>query len=99
MCIRDSLLGLINDILDLTKIESGAMELENDPFDLRLIVRTAVALVGPRAREKKLEMGVRVPGYLPLFLQGDGHRLRQILINLLGNGVKFTGEGLSLIHI
>lgn len=87
------LLSVINDILDLAKMESGSLELENRPFDLRLLVRNVANLFLPKMREKSLELRVGVDPRLPLYFRGDAARLRQILINLLGNAVKFTPQG------
>ena len=89
----DSLLTIINDILDFSKIESGQMEIEQHPFDLRGCLHDVVDLLSPRAREKKLSLDVRVNDALPGTVIGDVTRLRQVLINLVGNAVKFTHQG------
>jgi len=89
----EALLTLINDILDFSKIEAGRLELESRPFELRLAVDKAVALFTARAREKGLRLSVSVDGRVPAVIAGDAGRLRQILINLLGNAVKFTEDG------
>jgi PAS domain S-box-containing protein len=89
----DALLTIINDILDFSKIESGLFEVEDEPFDLRKCVEDAVDLLGVRAAEKKLELAVAVDPTLPRWIRGDVTRLRQILVNLLGNAVKFTASG------
>jgi PAS domain S-box-containing protein len=86
------LLQIINDILDLSKVESGKLELERIRFSFPEVVSRAVELVGLRAREKGLELIVDV-GAVPRLLQGDSTRLSQILINLLANAIKFTPEG------
>ena len=88
-----SLLVLINDILDLTKIEAGRVELENTPFDLREMVDGVAGLFRIPAREKSLSFTVDIAAELPALLTGDTNRLRQILINLVGNAMKFTEEG------
>ncbi|THJ20072.1 MAG: response regulator [Nitrospira sp. CG24D] len=89
----NALLGLINDILDLSKIESGHMKLEEIPFDLRELVETSGELMAVRALAKSLELITHVAPDAPQFVVGDPTRLRQILINLLGNAIKFTERG------
>ena len=88
-----SLLGLINDILDLTKVEAGKLELAAVPFDLRDAVEETAHLLAHRAAEKGLELGVHVDPGLDTAVVGDPDRLRQILLNLVANGVKFTAAG------
>jgi signal transduction histidine kinase len=89
----DALLTIINDILDFSKIESGHMDIEAHPFDLRECVETALDLVAPRAADKKLDLAYLFEGDVPTALDGDVTRLRQILLNLLANAVKFTEAG------
>jgi signal transduction histidine kinase/DNA-binding response OmpR family regulator len=89
----DALLTLINDILDFSKIESGRFEVDDQPFDLVKCVEDAVDLLGFRAGEKRLELAVAIEPTLPRWIRGDGTRLRQILVNLLANAVKFTESG------
>jgi len=89
----DALLAIINDILDFSKIEAGKMRLESIPFDLRAVAENAADLVGERARAKGLELMVSLPPDVPTGLRGDPNRLGQILLNLLGNAVKFTEAG------
>ena len=89
----DALLTIINDILDFSKIEAGRMELESQPFDLRECVESALDLVKLRAAEKGLELACEIAGDVPLAIVGDVTRLRQILVNLLNNAVKFTEQG------
>jgi PAS domain S-box-containing protein len=89
----DALLTLLNDILDYSKIEAGKMRLDSFDFDLRDIVERTVELVAPKAQQKGLEMTVSMTGGVPTALCGDAGRLRQILLNLLGNAVKFTERG------
>ena len=88
----ESLLTIINDILDFSKIEAGRLELENVPFRLSRIVDEVAALLALRARAKGLELTALVDGNLPA-VRGDSGRLRQVLINLVGNAVKFTERG------
>ena len=89
----DSLLALINDILDFSKVEAGKIELDRVAFDLRDIVGKALRTVALSAHQKGLELSGRVPPNVPEWVIGDPDRLRQILVNLLGNGVKFTEVG------
>ncbi len=89
----DSLLALINDILDFSKIESGSLELEELPFELHDCVESALEVLGPRAGEKHLDLLYWIDAAVPGMLVGDVTRLRQVLVNLVGNAVKFTGEG------
>lgn len=89
----ESLLAIINEILDFSKIESGHMELEMHPFDLLECVEGAIDLVAVQAAQKGLELGYQVTGNVPSSVVGDVTRLRQILVNLLGNAVKFTEHG------
>jgi signal transduction histidine kinase/CheY-like chemotaxis protein/HPt (histidine-containing phosphotransfer) domain-containing protein len=88
-----ALLALLNDILDLSKIEAGKMTVEQAPFDVRQTVRSAVDLVRYQATEKRLELGLAVAADVPEWLLGDAVRLRQVLLNLLSNAVKFTERG------
>jgi len=89
----DSLLGIINDILDFSKIEAGKLQLENAPFDLRQTLHDTMRPLALRAKQKGLELTYRVHPEVPALLIGDAIRLRQMLINLTGNAVKFTGRG------
>jgi PAS domain S-box-containing protein len=89
----DALLAVINDILDFSKIEAGQMELEHQPFDLRDCVEGAVELLARRAAEKGLELACAVDPSVPAAVTGDATRLRQILVNLVGNAIKFTERG------
>jgi PAS domain S-box-containing protein len=89
----DALLTIINDILDFSKIEAGRLELESAPFDLRECLEGALDLLAPKAREKDLELAYLMEPQVPPGISGDVTRLRQILVNLLGNAVKFTETG------
>lgn len=89
----DHLLLLINDILDLSKIEAGKFEVENITFDLSRIIEEVVSIMGGRAREKGLELNHRVETAVPKYIVGAPHCLRRIMVNLIGNSIKFTGEG------
>jgi PAS domain S-box-containing protein len=100
MVARDSahqLLSIINDILDLSKIEAGKLGIENVPFVLETTVNEAVNLLRINARTKNLDLRtVFAPG-LPHTVLGDGHRLRQVLLNLVSNAIKFTAHG--FVHV
>ncbi|MDB5941934.1 MAG: response regulator [Ramlibacter sp.] len=99
----DQLLSVINDILDFSKIESGKLELELEPFSLRSAVEEACDIAAPKAREKGLELIVDLaeqgPGAVPAAVLGDITRLRQVLINLINNAVKFTAQGDVAVHV
>ena len=88
-----SLLSLLNDVLDLSRVEAGRMDLEQVPFSLGGVLEEAARTIAPKAEEKKLALRVRVEPGSPEWVKGDPVRLRQILINLLGNAVKFTAQG------
>ncbi len=89
----ESLLAIINDILDFSKIEAGKLELEVIDFDLRSAVENTVELLSAKAVEKGIELTGMVDPDIPTLLRGDPGRLRQIIVNLIGNGVKFTDRG------
>jgi GAF domain-containing protein/CheY-like chemotaxis protein len=89
----DTLLTIINDILDFSKIEAGRMDIEAQPFDLRECVESALDLVSARATEKQLDIAYLFEGDVPAGIRGDVTRLRQIILNLLANAVKFTEQG------
>lgn len=89
----DALLGLIEEILDFSKIEAGRVELEEAPFDLAELVNDVVELLSPRAQAKGIEIAAQFSADLPHAVSGDAARLRQVLLNLAGNAVKFTDCG------
>jgi signal transduction histidine kinase len=89
----ESLLTLINDILDLSKIEAGRLEVERIPLNLESIVNEVKTLLGVRALAKRLQMSCRLQPQIPTELSGDPGRLRQVLLNLVGNAIKFTERG------
>ena len=89
----DSLLGLLNDILDFSKIEAGRLDFEVIDFDLRSVQDEAVRVLAFRARQKKLALSSHVADDVPCRLRGDPTRLRQVLVNLVGNAIKFTSQG------
>jgi PAS domain S-box-containing protein len=94
-----NLLGLINDLLDLSKIEAGRLELETVPFDLEDVLDQAMELTAPKARAKGVSLLCRPAPNTTMYLMGDPTRLRQILINLLGNAVKFTVSGEIVLSV
>src|SRR3712207_2058242 len=94
----ESLLSIINDILDFSKIEAGAMGLEIIDFDLRATVEDVTGLLAARAHEKGLEVIGFVEPDVPAALKGDPGRIRQVLMNLVGNAVKFTEQGEVVVH-
>mgnify|MGYP001545751024 CR=1 FL=1 len=95
----ESLLGIINDILDFSKIEAGKMELERRTFDLRGCIEESLDLLAPRALDKNLDMAYEVPDAIPELVEGDDQRLRQVLVNLVGNALKFTERGGVFISV
>jgi PAS domain S-box-containing protein len=95
----DALLCVINDILDFSKIEAGKLDLDPVPFDLRDTVADAIKPLGLRAHAKHLELTWHVPPDVPDFLVGDPGRLRQVLVNLVGNAVKFTECGEVAVQV
>ena len=94
-----SLLGIINDILDLSKIEAGKLTIENTEFDLLEVLDNLASLVSVKAEEKGLEFLISAAPSLPYFLIGDPLRLGQVLLNLAGNAVKFTAQGQVLVSV
>jgi signal transduction histidine kinase/DNA-binding response OmpR family regulator len=95
----DALLTIINDILDFSKIEADRMELETQPVNLRDCVESAIDLIAPRALEKGLEIAYLLEADLPPAILGDVTRLRQILLNLFSNAVKFTEQGEAVLTV
>lgn len=89
----ESLLQLINDILDLSKIEADKIELENQEFDFHCLIEELLFLFSVRTSEKELELGYTISEDCPKFIVGDAHRLRQVISNLLSNAIKFTSNG------
>ncbi|MEM1168080.1 MAG: response regulator [Cyanobacteria bacterium P01_H01_bin.35] len=95
----DALLILINDILDFSKIESDKLELEEQPFNLRNCIEECLDLLAPKATKKKLELAYLIDPQTPEVILGDITRLRQVLVNLLSNGVKFTETGEVVVSV
>ncbi|RAK06362.1 PAS domain S-box-containing protein [Halanaerobium saccharolyticum] len=95
----ESLLSLINDILDLSKIEAGKVELEQKRFNLTKVVENIAEMISVRAYNKNLEMPLRIASEVPKCVIGDPERLRQVLMNLMGNAVKFTEKGQVFLDV
>jgi two-component system, sensor histidine kinase and response regulator len=89
----ESLLRLLNDILDFSKIEAGRLDLESTPFSLRDLLSETLRTLGVRAEQKRLELAYRVAPGVPDILVGDPGRLQQVVVNLVGNAIKFTETG------
>jgi signal transduction histidine kinase len=90
---------LLNDILDLSKVEAGCMELEQIDFDLREVIDKTTEMMALRADEKGLELGCSVAPDVAVDLIGDPNRLRQVLLNLIGNAIKFTQQGEVVLRV
>ncbi len=100
--IQDSsgaLLSIINDILDFAKIEAGKLELEIIPFNLRELLEDIAQLLSSRCRSNNIELAVLIPPETQLHLKGDASRLRQVLINVMGNAIKFTEQGEVVVKV
>lgn len=95
----DALLTIINDILDFSKVESGRLELERHPFELHACIEEALELLAPKAADKQLDLAFEIDPAVPDVLSGDVTRLRQILVNLAGNAVKFTERGDVVVQV
>jgi PAS domain S-box-containing protein len=95
----DALLTIINDILDFSKIESGKLELEAQPFDLRGCIEEAIYLLAPKAAQKDIELAYLIKPEVPTHIIGDLTRLRQVLMNLLNNAIKFTENGEVVLSV
>jgi PAS domain S-box-containing protein len=95
----EALLSLIDDVLDLSKIEAGRIELEFDVFQPGTLAEEVAEVIAVRARERPVEVLVHVADGVPAALTGDRHRLRQVLLNLMGNAIKFTSEGHVLLDV
>lgn len=94
----DALVAVINDILDFTKLESGKLELEEHPFDLDSCIKEVFSLFTVEVGKKQLDLQYRIDDHIPPLLYGDMARLRQVLINLISNSVKFTDQGCVQLH-
>ncbi|VAX30309.1 BarA sensory histidine kinase (= VarS = GacS), partial [hydrothermal vent metagenome] len=95
----ENLLTLIDDILDLTKIEAGQIELDNIDFNPRALVEKNIEILDLKAQEKGLKLNYHIAPEVPRLIHGDSHRLRQVLTNLIGNAIKFTEQGEILVRV
>jgi len=95
----ESLMGIINDILDFSKIESGRLDLDNYPVDLRELLSDSIKPLAIRAHSKHLELACHVAPRIPRYVRGDGLRLRQVILNLMGNAIKFTPKGEVVLDV
>ncbi len=95
----DALLAIINDILDFSKIEAGKMDLEQIPFDLRTVVEEVLDLLAEKSHAKGLELSGLVYAQVPTAVEGDPGRVRQVLMNLVGNALKFTHQGEVSLYV
>jgi signal transduction histidine kinase/CheY-like chemotaxis protein len=95
----ETLLGIVNDILDISRIESGKLMIDPIPFDLRMVIGDVVELLGKKAEAKGIALETRISPELPSMLLGDAVRIRQILNNLAANAIKFTNQGYVLINV
>lgn len=94
-----SLLSIINNILDFSKIEAGKLEIEQTPFSLRHFMDESIKIMGIKSHEKGIELAYRIAPGVPDRLMGDSARLRQVLLNLVDNAIKFTHEGEVIVYI
>ncbi len=95
----DALMTVLNDILDFSKIEANKMTLDPHPFDLREMLGDAMKLFGLRAHQKQIELAFHVPTDFPEVVLGDAGRIRQVLVNLVGNAIKFTHQGEIIVSV
>ncbi len=95
----EHLLGLINDVLEMSKIESGRMNLEENDFDLSRLLNTVESMFRLKAREKGIALTIECANQVPCYLHGDEGKLRQVLINLMGNAIKFTQDGSVTVRL
>lgn len=95
----DNLLAIINDILDFSKIQSNEIELKEEDFDLRKSIEQVLSLVSPQAKKKNLELFCFIESDVPEYIKADVHRFRQVLVNLVGNAIKFTLEGEIIVSV
>lgn len=95
----NSLLGLIENVLDISKIEAGKINIQSEPFDLHLLTNGIIKIQSPMAMTKKLQLCCHIDSSTPFLLKGDQQHLRQVLVNLIGNAIKFTDEGMIKVFI
>lgn len=95
----EALIAILDDIFDLSKLEAGQVNLEQNPFDVRRTIEGVIGLMSSRAQEKGLRVSLRLSKALPRILTGDARRLRQVLLNLLSNAIKFSHQGNILLSV
>lgn len=95
----NALLGIINDVLDISKLEAGRFDLSVEPFDLNQLTRDIILLLRPRTGDKPIELSADLSAEIGRCYQGDPSRIRQILLNLVGNAIKFTEKGSVKLHV
>ena len=95
----ESLLSIVNNILDFTKIEAGKMEVEKISLNLRTVIEETASILAVKADEKDLDIMVHYPTHIPSNIEGDPTRIQQVLMNLVGNAIKFTTQGHILISV
>ena len=95
----ENLLGLVNDILDYSKIEAGQLSLEQIPFNIRALIEESLSITAPRAQARNLSLLCNIDAEAPRVVRGDPKRLRQVLVNLLSNAVKFTEHGQITVRV
>ena len=95
----ENLLTIVNDILDISKIEAGMLRIEATAFSIRGLLQSVMIMFQPKASQKGIDLQVQVDDQLPDTLEGDATRLTQVLVNLLGNALKFTSEGSISVHV
>jgi signal transduction histidine kinase/DNA-binding NarL/FixJ family response regulator len=99
MTSAESLMRVIDDILDFSKIEAGKLDILHEDYSLEPMISEVCEIVGVKAHEKQLELAVSIDPDVPSVVRGDGNRVRQVLVNLLDNAVKFTSEGEIVVHV
>jgi two-component system sensor histidine kinase RpfC len=95
----NTLLGLIENVLDISKIEAGKITISNEPFDLHRLINTIIEMQAPMGEAKKITVSFNINAATPFLLKGDEQHLKQVLINLIGNAIKFTVEGSVKLYI
>lgn len=95
----DALLSIVNDVLDFSKLEAGKLELDIDDFDLRLALEDILDLLAPKVADKPVELVLRFDADVPRFVRGDSGRIRQVIMNLAANAVRFTDEGHVMVQV
>lgn len=95
----NTMLALLNDILDFEKIETGKMDIEVVTFDLHRLLQSVITLMSGRAKEQDTALVLKLEENTPIYLNGDPTRIRQVLLNLIGNAIKFTTEGTVTVHV